>query len=420
MSPDYFLFRSTDTVGAIEAERDQFLEECFVDNGVLEILEDTDDHRSILIGRTGAGKSALLSRLAGDCENTVFINPHELALTHITNSNAIKFFADLGVNLTPFFKFLWRHIFAIEIIKLHFRLDSQAQGQDLSAKISNALPKGKKHDKAIQYLKEWGDSFWKETDERVKEITTKLDERASESIGINLNEQAKVDSGSALQLTEERKSEIIHRGQEVIDNAQVRDLSTIIRLLADILSVNKQKRYHIVVDRLDEEWVGTPLRMKLIRALIENSRDFQEIPNVKIIIALRSDLVDRVYRLTRDEGFQEEKYRSCNLGIAWSKESMIGLLDKRISALVRRRYTTKTVGYTDILDPDCACQAVHGIGVRAIDYMIQRTLDRPRDLISFFNCCIQLPDDKPVIDFDAITRAESAYSKERLDALFDE
>jgi hypothetical protein len=421
MSSEDFLFRSTDTVGAIEAENDkQFLEECFLDTGFLEILEDSDDYRSILIGRTGAGKSALLSRLTNNCENAISINPHELALTHIANSSAVKFFADLGVNLTPFFKFLWRHVFAIELIRLHARLDGQGQPQDLSSLIYNILPKDKKHDKAINYLKEHGGSFWKETEERVKEITRKLDERASESIGINLADKAKVDGSQALQLSEEEKREVIYKGQEVINGAQVKDLSTIIKLLSDIFSRNKQKRYHIIIDRLDEDWVDTPLRVKLIRALIENSRDFQAVPNVKIVMALRSDLVDRVYRLTRDEGFQEEKYRACNLALTWSRESMIKMLDRRIGALVRRRYTTKEVGYADILDPNSNCQRLTGTTMSSIDYMIERTLNRPRDLISFFNDCIRLSDGRPVIDFEVIQRAESTYSKERLRALFDE
>lgn len=421
MSPEDFLFRSTDTVGAIEAENDkQFLEECFLDTGFLGILEDANDYRSILIGRTGAGKSALLSKLADNCENAISINPHELALAHIANSNAVKFFSDLGVNLTPFFKFQWRHVFAIELIRLHSRLDGQGHPQDLSSLIANILPKDKKHDKAINYLKEHGGSFWKETEERVKEITRKLDERASESIGIKLFDNAKFDGNQASQLSEEEKREVIYKGQEVINGAQVKDLSTIIKLLSDIFSRNKQKRYHVIIDRLDEDWVDTPLRVKLIRALIENSRDFQAVPNVKIVIALRSDLVDRVYRLTRDEGFQEEKYRACNLSLTWSQESMIKMLDRRIGALVRRRYTTKEVGYADILDPDLNCQKSTGTDVSAIAYMIERTLDRPRDLISFFNDCIQLSDGRPVIDFEVISRAEPRYSKERLKALFDE
>jgi hypothetical protein len=421
MSSEDFLFRSTDTVGAIEAENDkQFLEECFLDTGFLEILKDADDHRSILIGRTGAGKSALLSKLANESENAISINPHELALTHIANSNAVRFFSDLGVNLTPFFKFLWRHVFAIELIRLHSRLDGQGQPQDLSSLIVNMLPRDRKHDKAINYLKEHGGSFWKETEERVKEITRKLDERASESIGVNFVEDAKFDGSRTSQLSEEEKREFIYKGQEVINGSQVKDLSTIIKLLSDIFSRNKQKRYHVIIDRLDEDWADTPLRVKLIRALIENSKDFQEVPNVKIVIALRSDLVDRVYRLTRDEGFQEEKYRACNLSLIWNKESMIRMLDGRISALVRRRYTTKDVCCVDILDPDLNCQKTLGTDESAIDYMIDRTLYRPRDLISFFNDCIQLSDGRPVIDFEVITGAEARYSKERLKALFDE
>jgi hypothetical protein len=48
------------------------------------------------------------------------------------------------------------------------------------------------------------------------------------------------------------------------------------------------------------------LRLRLIRALIETCMDFAGVKNAKIIVALRSDLLDRVYRFTRDIAFLNE------------------------------------------------------------------------------------------------------------------
>jgi hypothetical protein len=76
-----------------------------------------------------------------------------------------------------------------------------------------------------------------------------------------------------------------------------------------------QKKYYIVIDRLDEEWVENKLRFRLICELIETSIEFTRIANVKVIVALRNDLLDQVYRFTRDPGFQEEKYRSSSLDL---------------------------------------------------------------------------------------------------------
>ena len=57
-----FTFRKHATIGAAAAEEDaKFLSECFVDTGDLEVLLDCSDRRRIILGRTGAGKSALLN-----------------------------------------------------------------------------------------------------------------------------------------------------------------------------------------------------------------------------------------------------------------------------------------------------------------------------------------------------------------------
>lgn len=58
-----FKFRQHDTVGAADADDDRFLIDCFVDTGDLGILLDCREARSILVGRTGGGKSALLKVL---------------------------------------------------------------------------------------------------------------------------------------------------------------------------------------------------------------------------------------------------------------------------------------------------------------------------------------------------------------------
>lgn len=48
-------------IGELAAEADHsLLEKCFVDNGQLRQLLDIQSNSSIIVGRTGAGKSAML------------------------------------------------------------------------------------------------------------------------------------------------------------------------------------------------------------------------------------------------------------------------------------------------------------------------------------------------------------------------
>ena len=108
-----FKFRKTDTIGTASAEDDlEFLQACFVKTDEYEVLKDKGDIRQIVLGRTGSGKSALFEYLKLEHEDRVIsIEPQELALTHVSNSSVIKYFSDLGVNLDPFYKLLWRHVF---------------------------------------------------------------------------------------------------------------------------------------------------------------------------------------------------------------------------------------------------------------------------------------------------------------------
>jgi len=46
-------------IGQLDAESDaKFLAECYVDKGLIEVLIDTSASEAVILGRTGAGKTA--------------------------------------------------------------------------------------------------------------------------------------------------------------------------------------------------------------------------------------------------------------------------------------------------------------------------------------------------------------------------
>src|SRR5260370_35073153 len=59
------------------------------------------------------------------------------------------------------------------------------------------------------------------------------------------------------------------------------------------------KQIHILIDKLDEHWVDVSIRFKLIRSLIESLKSFRRISNLKILVALRSDVLERGVQETR-------------------------------------------------------------------------------------------------------------------------
>jgi len=408
-----FRFRHHDNIGVADAEQDHaFLEKCFMDVGDIRIITDCDDPRRIVLGRTGAGKTALLYHLAQNRDNVIEIKPESLALAYISNSTILQFVHGLGVNLNIFFKLLWRHVFTVEILKTHFHLDSQQATVPVVERIKNFFnSRNRRHTQAMEYLERWGKTFWEETDYRIRELTTKLESDLKASIdAAKIGVPLSVHSGQAL--TEEEKTEVVHRAQHVVNEVQIRQLSDMIELIDEVLE-DPKRRYYIVIDRLDEDWVEDGLRYLLIRALIETVRDFVKVKHAKIVIALRYDLLDRVVRLTRDAGFQEEKYESLYLPIEWTRDQLMNLLDLRVDALVRQRYTNRVVTHCDLLPAKIDKQP-------SIDYLLKRTLMRPRDLILFFNLCIAQAADNPSITAPMVRLAEGEYSRLRLRSLADE
>jgi hypothetical protein len=130
--PEKFTFRKHASIGAAAAEEDtKFLSDCFIDNGDLDPLLDCADRRRIVLGRTGAGKSALLKRLV-DETNAIVINPETLSFNYLTNSTILQFFLEPGVKLDLFFKLLWRHVFTVELLRRRYDLRTRTETTSFS------------------------------------------------------------------------------------------------------------------------------------------------------------------------------------------------------------------------------------------------------------------------------------------------
>lgn len=199
----------------------------------------------------------------------------------------------------------------------------------------------------------------------------------------------------------------------MVDAVQIQKLAQVIEILAKDVFNDPQQRYFVVLDRLDEHWVADTLRYKLIRALLETVKDLQKITSAKLVVAIRHDLLQRVFRETRDAGFQEEKYQALYLPLTWQRDTLLTVLDKRLTKLVRHQYSAGAVSWVDVF-PTHVGRDDTG------NYLVERTLYRPRDIIQFCNTCIDLSVDKPDITAQSIRDAESTYSTLRFRSLGDE
>ena len=320
-----FRFRKHDSIGAAAAEEDEaFLSECFYDSGDLEALLDCDNTRRILVGRTGTGKTALLLKIRNNEEHSIWIDPEDLSLQFLSNSTIIRYLHQLGVQLEIFYKLLWKHVFAVELIREKFDIRTEADKKNWLSRMLEQLFGDKRKEEALKYLSDWGQSFWKDTDYRIKEVTKKFEADVEASLGIDIEAFRAGASGKKTLSTEER-ADVVQRAQEVVNSIQIQQLTRVLKLLAREYFNSPQPRYYLLIDRLDEDWVDDSMRYRLIKALIEAVRDFMPIKSAKVIVSLRRDLLDRVIRRTRSPGFQEEKYEPLILDVHWTKEQLLGL-----------------------------------------------------------------------------------------------
>ncbi len=401
------------SIGALDAEADgEFLSSCFVNNGCLELISDTESNASIIVARTGCGKSATLIRLAQVSNDVINISPSDLSFKYVENSTVLKFFKDAGVNLDIFYRMLWRHVLITELLKARYGWDSEQVVATWFESIFQRLKRDPARARALRYLQDWGDKFWEDTEVRVKEVTEKVeaDLKASLSASIHL---AKVSADSGAKLSEEERREIFTRGSSVVNKIQMKELSKLLTFMAEEVFDDDQRPFYVTIDNLDENWVSNESKFLLIRSLIEEIKAFRKVQNVKIIVVLRQDLLEKVYNETRDGGFQEEKYEDYYAPLRWRDKDLEFVIDARINVAFRKKYTNSRVTLSDVLPKDRGSD-------RAISYIIDRTFLRPRDIISFVNECLGQAVGKERITWAAIHAAEEKYSQKRLRSVLDE
>lgn len=410
-----YKFRKSVNIGALTAEDDAaFLSECFIDTGLLSATTNKNDFRRIILGRTGAGKSALFIRLSEQV-NTIVINPDELALDYLSNSEILKQLHECGISLTPFYKLLWKHVFAVEVLRQRheqLREGENAKGwwRNFLNSFSRSVP-DQTSKESLEYLTQFGDNFWQTTDYRVREITERMEKQIWAKLEAKLGPLKSEVSGTQLS-AEERKIALEHIGREFVQAIQIKKLNEAVKWLAS--DMEGQPAIFIILDKLDTTWAETQLRLQLIRALIDTAQEFKVVSNVKILIALREDLFESILHTVAasEPGFQREKYTQLCHHVHWTKDELKAVVETRVNKLMKDAYTSAKVKIEDVMEP---VEGQPGIG-----YLIERTLLRPRDVIAFFNKCIDQTNDTPKITRKMILAAEPNYSVGRLKALADE
>ncbi|WP_286780494.1 hypothetical protein [Enterobacter sp. 56-7] len=212
--------------------------------------------------------------------------------------------------------------------------------------------------------------------------------------------------------TETLRVELKQRYQRIINEVQLARLNKMMDVLDEDILSSTQDFTYIVIDDLDKDWVDAKLTNELIMALFKTVHDLKRVRNLKVLVALRTNIFQHL-DFGAASGGQEEKFRSLVLPMNWTRQQLTDLIDQRIR-VASQRQDAAVARVVEILPNPNARRG------NALEYLLDRTLLRPRDFISFVRECLAQSEGKSQISWDSIHRAEIVYSENRLLALRDE
>jgi hypothetical protein len=388
--------------------------DAFVENPIYQVIESQDDRRCFLVGRTGSGKSAALQHLENTRpERVVRISPEDLSLPYITDLQVIKYLDSLDVKLDPFWIALWKHVLIVEIIRRRYKIDSPEEKQRFLDRLRERLTRDAGKQAALQYLDDFEGRFWVEADERVKQITNTFTERIGTEAGVDLGAGPAKLGGKVNELHEEElrsHQELAARFQRVVNDTQLARLNKMLTILDDEILDHAHYTY-VIIDDLDRDWVDERITNDLIRCLFRTVLDMQKVTNLKVLVALRSNIFQEL-DFGRSGG-QEEKFRSLVLEMTWTDKGLEEMLEERLKVAARKSGVV-IEGLRSLLPHTNKSRG------NPLRYILDRTLKRPRDAIAFVNECLVRAAGGNSISWEDILAAERQYSSRRLLALRDE
>ena len=410
-------------IGNPDALYDEYLENCFVETGVSDGLMDDHSVRSLLVGRTGTGKTACIQRIISQSRsknlNYVEIQVEREFLGHLKDLDWLRKLANNGnYNLYPLFKNLWKHIIVVCLIK-----DVFPSQKFFLEGITRFFSKKKNVAARLrEYVDSYGGNFWdseqQAMEKAVQSCTRKIEAKLNMGLGSASYSNETTDAAELAGNSSETDNHLAI--QDAIANREMMNaLQHAISHISEYIRSEVGRCYYVLIDKLDEEWIDDSIRYSLIRALIEVIRDFYADKSgdghpIKVVVALRRDLLDSVYKSTRSSGFQSEKYHSFESELQWTSSDLCELIDKRIQYMsTHKSKGAALVKFSDIFPPSVEKKSTVG-------YMVDRTLQRPRDMINLANCFLKHWNGKQPLTKHLMRCAEREYSEKMFHSIMDE
>lgn len=357
------------TFGAPAAERDMGvgLAEYFVESDAFTRLANRE--KTILIGNRGTGKSAIFKILAERGKKSgslvLELNPENYSyemISSILKSERAGAWAKHGA-----FASAWKFLIYVQVMR-ELTKQGPALKTGAGAKIYNYLRDNHKgaQDSPIAILVSY-----------LKRI-----------------EGIKVGTWEAAAKTREL--------------AQLYKLQEIEPLIPYIGELTARRKVIVLIDELDKGWDSSEDAKAFVAGLFQAAVALNETDsNLSVYVSLRQELYDSIPALYDDA----QKYRDIIETIRWDEPGLLAVVANRIRFSVPDMYREA--------DEECwnavFAETLQYRKARSFNYMIDRTLYRPREIIQFCTDALQESRSQGVvpIDYSVISRAEQVYSDAR-------
>lgn len=381
--------------GKVAAERDELLNEYFFDNGVLKKVIDNKSN-FLVLGRKGAGKTAVFRHLAENPYNYIEDTDILVPLSFEDYKwNVHRLLSDNTAAESLAYRQSWKFVIYVEAIKVLCET-AQKKGDPLPTELRTAQKLLRKiFDQPIPTMGQLiGNKLLRLS--RFKLPGGALD---LEGGGID---QIEVSGGEVDFTNVDANPELQNRLTQNVENL-------IGFLHRALLAAAFEGTVYLCFDRVDEAWdeisVDTSKRViaGLVSAADSVSADFDGA--LRPIVFLREDIFN-VLSLNDANKLRED----CGELLKWDRTSLFNLLLVRINYFAQRAGVREYTDIADLFDKKEMRQRA-----KPANYLLKRTMMRPRDLICFFNKIVQAMKDQASDPFE---ENETSFSTLQTEAVY--
>ncbi|MBE9160398.1 hypothetical protein IQ265_26775 [Nodosilinea sp. LEGE 06152] len=168
----------------------------------------------------------------------------------------------------------------------------------------------------------------------------------------------------------------------------------------------KRTRIKIFIDELDKGWDNSEDAKYFLAGLFQASQKLNRIsPNLRVYISIRQELFDNIPQIYEDA----QKIREDVEVIRWGKAELLELIGLRIAhCFPELQQHNGLRRWNSVFSSMISSQQIN-----SVDYIIDRTQHRPRELLQFCKLCLDYYNKGKRIEESAILAAEEVYSEQK-------